>query len=189
MVVALGGAEFSWFSASPAAGLAADFGFDDLLDFCGAVMLTCLRCLWVRDCGFPALLALRKGRGGDGAYVKLPPLEVLARVLVRDDDDQLRDLAVLHPAVQRGHDLLDVRLDLVVGRDEHVQPVLFDDGEVLGRVDAALVEDGVDGVLELRKSEAAGQKRGCPLEVVQRSRGGVWARRDVRTRRPASRCP
>ena len=74
---------------------------------------------------------------------------MLARVLVRDNDDQLADLAVLHPPVQLGHDLLDVGFYLVVGRNEHVQPVLLDGGEVLGRVDTALEEDRVNAVLEL----------------------------------------
>lgn len=52
--------------------------------------------------------------------VKLPPLDVLARVLVGNDNDQLGDLAAHHPLVQLGHDLLDVCADLVIGRDEHV---------------------------------------------------------------------
>jgi hypothetical protein len=37
--------------------------------------------------------------GGRGAYVKLPPLDVLARVFVGDHNDQLLDLAAHHPFV------------------------------------------------------------------------------------------
>lgn len=54
------------------------------------------------------------GQNG-GTDVKLPPLNVLAGVFIRNDDDQLRDLAAHHPPVQLRHDLLDVRLNLVVG--------------------------------------------------------------------------
>ena len=58
------------------------------------------------------------GRGGrEGTYVELPPLDVLAGVLVRDDDDEARDLAADHPLVELRHDALDVGLDLVVGGD------------------------------------------------------------------------
>lgn len=37
---------------------------------------------------------------------------------------------------------------MVIGGDEDVQTVLLDGGEVFGGVDAALEEDGVDGVFE-----------------------------------------
>lgn len=75
---------------------------------------------------------------------------MLARVLVGDDDDELGDLATDHPAVELRHDLLDVGLDLVVGRHEHVEAILLHGREVLGWVDAALEEDRVDRVEELR---------------------------------------
>lgn len=51
---------------------------------------------------------------------------MLACVFVRDDNDKLGDLATNHPLVQLGHDLLDVGLDLVVGRDQHVQTIFLD---------------------------------------------------------------
>lgn len=79
--------------------------------------------------------------------VELPPLDVLARVLVGNDDDQLGDLAAHHPLVQLGHDLLDVCADLVIGGDEHVQAIFLDGGEVFGRVDASL-ETGCDGLVD-----------------------------------------
>lgn len=151
------GAAFSWSSEDGAAALE---GLEDLvLDDLGVARIwTCvtstrhdtsqrlvgLECSWVGSFNEEA----REGRWR--AYVKLPPFQVLARVLVRDDDDQLGDLSILHPPVQLRHDLLDVRLDLVVRRHQHIQSVLFHDGEVLGRVHAALVQDGVYRVLELR---------------------------------------
>jgi hypothetical protein len=56
------------------------------------------------------------GRRWGETHVKLPPLDVLACVLVGNDDDELGDLAANHPLVELGHDLLDVGLDLIVGR-------------------------------------------------------------------------
>lgn len=56
--------------------------------------------------------------------VELPPLDVLARVLVGDDDDEPGYLAADHPLVELGHDLLDVRPDLVVGGDCERAPTL-----------------------------------------------------------------
>lgn len=52
-----------------------------------------------------------------GTYIELPTLDVLAGVLVGNDNDKLGDLAADHPLVKLGHDLLDVGLYLVVGRD------------------------------------------------------------------------
>jgi hypothetical protein len=52
-----------------------------------------------------------------GTHVKLPPLDALACVLVGDDDDELGDLAANHPLIELGHNLLDIGLDLIVGRD------------------------------------------------------------------------
>lgn len=63
---------------------------------------------------------------------------MLSRVFVCDNDDQLADFAVLHPPVQLAHDLFDVGLDLVIGRDEHVEAIFLDGGEVLGWVDSSL---------------------------------------------------
>jgi len=48
-------------------------------------------------------------------YVKLPALDMLASLLARNDNDKLGDLAPIHPLLQLTHDLLDVRLDLVIG--------------------------------------------------------------------------
>lgn len=49
--------------------------------------------------------------------IELPALNVLACLFAGDDNDQLRDLAAVHPFFKLRHDLLDVRLDLVVGGD------------------------------------------------------------------------
>lgn len=58
------------------------------------------------------------GLGESGrTHIKLPSLDVLARVLVGYDNHQLGNLAAHHPLVELRHDLLDVRLDLVVGGD------------------------------------------------------------------------
>jgi len=40
------------------------------------------------------------GRVGNGTYIELPPLNMLARVLIGDDDDKLLHLAGKHPLVQ-----------------------------------------------------------------------------------------
>ena len=59
-----------------------------------------------------------KGEGEDrerGTNIKLPPLNVLARVLVRNDNHQPRDLAADHPLVELRHYALDVGLYLVIG--------------------------------------------------------------------------
>lgn len=85
-------------------------------------------------------------------YVELPSLEMLTCVAIGDDDDQLGNLAVFHPPVKRCHDALYVGFDLVVGRDEHVEAIFLHDSEVLGGVHATLVENGVDGVLELYRA-------------------------------------
>lgn len=51
------------------------------------------------------------------SYIELPALDVLACVFICDDDDELGDLAADHPLIELGHDLLDVGLYLVIGRD------------------------------------------------------------------------
>ncbi|KAJ2965814.1 hypothetical protein NUW58_g10814 [Xylaria curta] len=51
---------------------------------------------------------------------------MLAGVLVGYNDDQLADLAVLHPLVELRHDLLDVGFDLVVGGHEHIEAIFLD---------------------------------------------------------------
>lgn len=51
------------------------------------------------------------------AYIKLPSLDVLACVLVGDDDDELGDLAADHPLVELRHYPLDVGFHLIIGRD------------------------------------------------------------------------
>jgi hypothetical protein len=81
-------------------------------------------------------------------HIKLPALDVLASVLVGNDDDELGDFAADHPLVELGHDLLDVGSYLVIGRDEHVEAIFLDGCKVFGRVDAALEEDSMYGVLE-----------------------------------------
>ena len=43
--------------------------------------------------------------------------------------------------IQLSHDLLQIRLQGVVRRDEHVEAVLLDHLEVFGGVDVALVQD------------------------------------------------
>ena len=48
-------------------------------------------------------------------YVELPALDMLASLLACDDNNKLGDLAPIHPLLQLTHDLLDVRLDLVIG--------------------------------------------------------------------------
>ena len=91
----------------------------------------------------------KKGEKEEGKTdIELPPFHVLASILVRNHEHQLRDLAAHHPLVQLRHDLLDVRLDLVVGRDEHVQAIFLDGGEVLGRVDSSLESASKDQRLE-----------------------------------------
>ena len=42
---------------------------------------------------------------------------MLACIFICDDDDELGDLAADHPLVELGHDLFDVGLYLVIGRD------------------------------------------------------------------------
>ena len=50
-------------------------------------------------------------------YIELPALDVFAGILVRNDDDKLRYFTANHPFVELAHDFLNIRLDLVVGRD------------------------------------------------------------------------
>lgn len=49
--------------------------------------------------------------------VELPPFHVLAGLFVGNDNHQFGDLPAAHPLVQLGHDLFDVRFDLVIGGD------------------------------------------------------------------------
>lgn len=58
---------------------------------------------------------MEKGYGM--THIELPSLNVLAGVVVCDDDDELGDFAADHPFVELAHDFLDVRFDLVVGRN------------------------------------------------------------------------
>jgi hypothetical protein len=48
-------------------------------------------------------------------HVELPSLNMLAGLFAGDDNNKLGDLAAVHPLFELRHDLLDVRLDLVVG--------------------------------------------------------------------------
>lgn len=50
-------------------------------------------------------------------YIELPSFDMFAGLFVRDDYDELRDFTANHPFVKLGHNLLEVRFDLVVGRD------------------------------------------------------------------------
>lgn len=74
-----------------------------------------------------------------GPYVELPSLHVLSCFLTRDDNDEFRDLLAGGPLVEAGHDLLDVGFHLVVGRDKHVDAILFDGTEILDGVDSSLI--------------------------------------------------
>ncbi len=109
------GDAFSW-SCWPAAGFEADL---EDLDFGGGWEIW----TWWREiCQYAvtkrASCARQERRRGEReANIKLPPLDVLARVLVGDYDDELGDFAADHPLVELGHDFLDVGLDLVVGGD------------------------------------------------------------------------
>lgn len=94
-----------------------------------------------------------------GTYIELPPLNVIARVLIRDDNDQFGNLAAHHPLVELRHDLLDVGAHLIVGRDQHIEAILFDCRKVLSRVDAPLEQDGVDRILELWQCAVAAVSR------------------------------
>jgi hypothetical protein len=82
-------------------------------------------------------------------YIKLPPLYVLSCLFARDDNHEFRNLATVHPFFQLSHDLLDIRLDLIVGRDHHCQTILLDRSEVLCRIHASLKQYCVDAILEL----------------------------------------
>lgn len=68
---------------------------------------------------------VRVWEGWGRTYVELPALDVLACIFIRDHDDQLGDLAADHPLIQLGHDLLDIRSDLVVCGDEHVEAIFL----------------------------------------------------------------
>ena len=58
-----------------------------------------------------------KSEGRRGTYIELPAFNVFACVFICDDNDKLGDLAAYHPLVELGHDLLDICLYLVIGRD------------------------------------------------------------------------
>lgn len=90
---------------------------------------------------------------GESAHIELPPFYVLPCILLRYHNDQLADLAVLHPPIQCRHDLADVCLDLVVARHKHIEAIFLYDGKIFSWVDAALVEDRVDRILELSATE------------------------------------
>ena len=60
--------------------------------------------------------------------IELPPFEMFASLLARDDNYQFRDLAARHPFVELGHDLLDVCFDLIIGSDKHIESILLDTG-------------------------------------------------------------
>lgn len=63
----------------------------------------------------------------ESAYVELPALDVLPCVFICNDDDELGDLSANHPLVELRHDLLDVSLYLVIGRDLTVLAVPLGD--------------------------------------------------------------
>jgi len=48
------------------------------------------------------------------SYIKLPSFNVLSSLFARDDDNELRDFATIHPFFQLAHDLFNVGLDLVI---------------------------------------------------------------------------
>lgn len=63
----------------------------------------------------------------ESAYIELPALDVFPCVFIRNDDDELGDLSANHPLVELRHDLLDVSLYLVIGRDFTVLAVSLGD--------------------------------------------------------------
>lgn len=58
-------------------------------------------------------------------------------------------------------DVLEIRVERVVRRHEHGEPILVDAAESLGRVDAALVEDRIDAIACEVTTCASGTQRGC----------------------------
>lgn len=50
-------------------------------------------------------------------YVKLPSLDIFARLFVGNDDDEFGYFATCHPFVELGHDLFDVGFDLIIDCD------------------------------------------------------------------------
>lgn len=73
---------------------------------------------------------------------------MLSSLLARHNNDQLTDLALLHPPAQLAHNLLHVRLHLVVTRSHHIETIFLHCGEIFGRIDSALEENGVAGEVE-----------------------------------------
>ena len=59
------------------------------------------------------------------ANIELPPLNVLASLLISDHNHQLGDLGFLHPFAELRHDFLDVCFDLVVTGRHHVEAILL----------------------------------------------------------------
>jgi hypothetical protein len=71
-------------------------------------------------CGFAENLdldacQLDASRDQRGTYVELPPLYVLTALFAGDDDDEFGYFASVHPVLELRHDLLDIRLDLIIG--------------------------------------------------------------------------
>ena len=99
-----------------------------------------------------------------------------------DHQDELLEGLLEHPVVDLLQDVHEVGLELLVGGDEHAEPVLVLALEGFRRVDAALVEDGVD-----RVAEELGDDRRAPLErdvVLRRLSGrhGVGSRDETPNR-------
>eukprot|EP00968_Pinguiococcus_pyrenoidosus_P017253 scaffold1702_cov253-Pinguiococcus_pyrenoidosus.AAC.5 len=80
--------------------------------------------------------------------VEDPPLQRVPALHALHHAHHLAHLAVLQPLVHLEQHLLQVRVELLVRGHQHGQPVLWHAPKGLWRVDASLVQNAVDAVVE-----------------------------------------
>lgn len=113
--------------------------------------------------------------------VEDPSLQRLARLLGGDHEHELLYIARREPLLHLREHVGQVAGERIVGRHEHGEAVFGDLPERLGRVDLALVQDVVDGVLEELDDAARGASAGRAASCARRGGWAARARRATRT--------
>jgi len=127
-------------------------------------------------------------------HVELPSLDGLARIFPKDDEHESGDFSVEQPEANLVDDFAEIIGDRLVLDEHHLEAEFLDDFEVGLVVDSALVEDGIDGVVEVVRHHGRRARQIDPLLLLRLASRPRRRRRPTPTRscpyrRRRPRCP